>query len=689
MKKCIWAAVMMMALLLVIQCSADVTNTFVSSADTGIRDATNVYGSDTYMYIYGGSSYNMGYVRFDLSGLGIYQVVSASLKFTIETGAPRADVMNTGRFSLHGLQDVQGNTPQDWDETTLNRSQTGAEVDWNTGGGTLDMSRLVNLDGADVPEITETTVPSAGSWEAGTTVTVTGNPLNSFLQSRLDDDGRVTFIIRCEATNGRGYGLAARENANELYRPVLELTYIPGGAVEPQPADGSTVTDLNLPQLSWTNYLSDLAVVWFGQADANELNYKTLLANIAEIESPSENSSVAVPTESLPLDVPAVYTWVVESYKYPDSDPNHIGDPNQLISTKVWHFYTSAKPVVLGSPVDQFVFPAQSAAFTANFEALTEITGYVWYKDGVPVSDSDSDIEITSADLGNKQYTTTLTVSNAETADEGLYTCVAENSGGFSEPTGGAYLVVKRQLAWWNFDAGADDSQDNYNGTLLGDPNFVTDGNHQAIQFDGTDDYVQLPQGFANFKSGLTFAVWAKPAAANSWARFLDLGNFDQSDPPVQVNNILFTRNGTSATLRLDTGNGTLDTANALTLDEWQFLVAAVDANGSATIYRNGFQINSGTISLPTIVTRMHNYIGESNWESDAFYSGLMDDLRVYNYAVDADTLATMYTDLAGSYCRVRPELDWSGNCVVDLADLTMFIDDWLECGLWPVSACQ
>jgi hypothetical protein len=87
---------------------------------------------------------------------------------------------------------------------------------------------------------------------------------------------------------------------------------------------------------------------------------------------------------------------------------------------------------------------------------------------------------------------------------------------------------------------------------------------------------------------------------------------------------------------------------------------------------------------VPTVVTRTLNYIGESNWEADTLYHGLMDDLRIYNYALDADTLATMYSETAGRYCRFKPELDLNDNCIVDIGDFAILAQSWLECGFWP-----
>lgn len=693
MKRNMYLAVLLFSVLS-LMAYADVTTTVTSAADTGIRDATNTYGADPYMYIYG-APYHMGYVRFNLAPLSIYTVLNAQLVMTVSGGAPRNDSLVTGRWAVHGLNNVSGNTPQDWNELTLNRSNTGLEVEWT--GQTLDIAggRVTNLDADDGVGTTETIVNGpGGSYAAGTTLTLvdsaTGSkPLVNFLQSRVNDNGLVTFIIRQDAGGSRGYGLATKENATQTYWPYLQITYIPGGAVEPNPADGSTITNLNLSQICWKNYLSDLAVVWFGKGDANEIDYKSRLTYLATIEEPANETCLSIPAEMVPLDVPATYTWVVESWKYPATDPNHIGDPNELMNIKVWKFHTSAIPVVKTNPGEQYKFPGETAVFSATFEALTEMTGAIWQRNGQPLNTSDPDVNITINAAGEHLYTTTLTLSNVSAADDGAYTCIGQNSGGNSEPSAPGYLAVKRLLAQWGFNGDAVDQTGVYNGTIYGEPNFVIDGNHHAMEFYGDNDYVDLPDGFENFRAGLTFTVWAKPAAVTSWARFIDLGNGPNSD------NIFLTRNGTTSNLTFNCyeGNasaGAVTANNALVLNEWQMFAATVDEAGNVVLYKDGFSIQTGSISKKiNYVTRTGNFIGESNWEADALYNGLIDEIRIYNYPLDADTLATIYSDVAGPYCRFKPVLDYSGNCVVDLEDFTVYASSWLECGLWPVTACD
>jgi len=70
----------------------------------------------------------------------------------------------------------------------------------------------------------------------------------------------------------------------------------------------------------------------------------------------------------------------------------------------------------------------------------------------------------------------------------------------------------------WLFDKGSgntafDSSENGNDGTIMGNPGWV-DGkfNSKALSFDGTDDYVQIPDSPSfTTPTGLTVAVWIKP----------------------------------------------------------------------------------------------------------------------------------------------------------------------------------
>ena len=195
---------------------------------------------------------------------------------------------------------------------------------------------------------------------------------------------------------------------------------------------------------------------------------------------------------------------------------------------------------------------------------------------------------------------------------------------------------------------------------------------------------MDLPDDFSDFSVGLTIAVWANPAVVTNWARFVDLGNGPDSD------NIFLTRNTSTNNLTLNVFKGTatagnVTATNALDLNQWQMFVATMDDGGNVVLYKNGLPVQTGTISLkPNIVPRTGNFIGVSNWTTDAFYNGAMDELRIYNYAISADAVADLYSAVVGNFCRTPQTLDYDGNCKVDLPDFAIFAADWLKCGLYP-----
>ncbi len=211
---------------------------------------------------------------------------------------------------------------------------------------------------------------------------------------------------------------------------------------------------------------------------------------------------------------------------------------------------------------------------------------------------------------------------------------------------------ARERRSYWKFDetAGAtavDASGFGNNGTLTGmtfASNATTGKISGGLNFDGVDDYVDLPDGFADFRSGMTVTLWAYPTAVQNWARFIDFGNGEYNS------NIVFARRGTTTNLvfegydRTNSG-GQVIAEGVISLNQWQMFTATMDAEGNVVIYKNGEPKAMGKTAVPTKISRVNNYIGKSNW-LDAYYKGKMDDVQIYNYALSAEQVQQLY--LAG-----------------------------------------
>ncbi|MEN6309259.1 MAG: LamG-like jellyroll fold domain-containing protein [Anaerohalosphaeraceae bacterium] len=648
--------------------------TLGTHADTYLRDAT-VRGALDFMDVRGGT-YDFGsYMRFDLKSLGAIKITGAQLiLINSGTGSANGNIV-TGRVALHGLNNVAGNTPQDWDETTLSETGTNpAGAEWT---GTVPMNlttgRLANLDQDDGVAVTESLVKTGTNyWDPGAwTITLSGQAIVDFLQARAYDSGLATFILACDDSNNNGgYGVCTKEHATETWRPRLVLEYTPiTTAYLPDPTDGATVPSY-WTELSWRNpdpndpSQPDITSDVYLGLDPNTL---TLIA---------DNTLETKVTIPFALSAPNTYYWRVDC-----TDPN-----SGLIPGPLWSFTTSAAPEIVANPTDVSAFPGESAVYTSSFTSTSAIVSNKWYKAGEPATElvPGANVMISQTyDSINDVYTSTLTLSNLATANDGQYYCAFGNTGGTTN-SASAKLIIKRLIAQWQFEGDALDVAGIYNGTLTGTPVFETIGKvGQAIIFDGVDDYIDLPDGFSDFSAGMTVTVWSNPSVATNWGRFIDFGNGAGGV------NILFTRNGTTNTLRFDTDEGFVDAENAFTQNEWQMFVVSMTETGEVTLYKNGLPIQTGTVGLPGVVTRTINYIGESNWTSDSLYAGMMDDMRIYNYGITADQVADLYSGVVGTYCRNRPTYDFNSDCQVMLEDFAYLAGYWLDCGFYPVTDCQ
>jgi hypothetical protein len=91
----------------------------------------------------------------------------------------------------------------------------------------------------------------------------------------------------------------------------------------------------------------------------------------------------------------------------------------------------------------------------------------------------------------------------------------------------------------------------------------------------------------------------------------------------------------------------------------------------------------------PIDVDAVLNYIGKSQFAADDYFSGYIDDLKIYNYARTNEQIAQDYLTVAGGdfICDLEGwnaddqmmDVDSDDDCDVDLVDFAVFASRWLD----------
>ena len=188
---------------------------------------------------------NLGYMRFDLSGLSSPSIQSATLQLTRVAG----DSLTTGRVAIFGLRDRPGNAPQNWNTSSF---PPGEEFDIsmfqdfvaNPGASPVNLDAVVNL--------------SADETISGNNIILNSQAFVEFLQSRADDDGLATLLIAMPSQGGttdRNFSLATHNNTDPATHPSLRIVYFDSSL--PSPPQNLAASDIEYTlepriTLSWT-----------------------------------------------------------------------------------------------------------------------------------------------------------------------------------------------------------------------------------------------------------------------------------------------------------------------------------------------------------------------------------------------------------------------------------------------------
>ncbi|HKQ36514.1 MAG TPA: LamG-like jellyroll fold domain-containing protein [Verrucomicrobiae bacterium] len=314
-------------------------------------------------------------------------------------------------------------------------------------------------------------------------------------------------------------------------------------------------------------------------------------------------------------------------------------------------------PTITAQPQSQTVSAGDTVTFTVSASG-TQPFSYQWRHNGEPIG-------------GATQ--SSLTLHDVQPSQAGAYSVLVINAAGSATsadaqltvlPTGDCAPPPEGLIAWWPFDGNAHDIIGNNDGTLFGDPVFVSGRVGQALQFDYQDDAMRVPaNGSLDVGRGKGFTIegWIKPddltvqhpivewnddvggIGAHFWTSHL---GFDGQIASL-IGNIVDT-DGVS--------HGIRSPSNLLTTGRFYHVALTYDKHsGIAAIYINGVKVAEENLGRFTPQTSSNFYVGlrSSGTAAGNRFAGKIDELSLYDRALAGEELNAIYT--AGSAGKCKP----------------------------------
>ncbi len=341
------------------------------------------------------------------------------------------------------------------------------------------------------------------------------------------------------------------------------------------------------------------------------------------------------------------YTFAVDAY---DAAGNHSAKTSVTGSTSACAASDTTAPTV---PTGLSAKSATQTGLTLGWTASTDsvgVTGYTIYKNGSSLGTA----------TGTSYNASGLSCGTSYTFAVDAYDAAGNHSAKTTvNTTTAACPTASALVGAYSFDAGSGstlaDSSGNNNSGITTSTSWSTSGRYGgALSFNGSSSWVSIPDSASlDLTSTMTLEGWVKPTGglASHWSTVL----FKES--PGNLTYGLLASSDTSVAAGISTIGGVQKTAkgsSTLPLNTWTFLAASYSGS-VVTLYVNGVAVSTAaaTGSMP-VSSGPLRIGGNSVWGE--YFSGLIDNVRVYNRALSAGEIQTdMNTPVAPVLADTSP----------------------------------
>ncbi|MCH5211454.1 MAG: family 43 glycosylhydrolase [Oscillospiraceae bacterium] len=265
----------------------------------------------------------------------------------------------------------------------------------------------------------------------------------------------------------------------------------------------------------------------------------------------------------------------------------------------------------------------------------------------------------------------------------------------YALPTVYAADTDPEPILWYDFEDGAKDASGNgLDGTVYG----ASIEGSSAV-FDGTDDYIKMPDGILQNAESATVAIYLKPEIEKANQFTWCIGNTSTTGYMFLNTYNPNSKLRAAITLGTYTAESELATGSYVRAGEWTSVIAVFDGENSV-LYRDGAAVATANISIKPsdLGATTANYIAKSVY-NDPYFKGMVSDFRIYDKALTAEEAAQLSEEQKSSYTKTAPSITGvSGDGIksygveIDTTNRTIFIPvqvgtDFAD--LTPEFACE